>query len=145
MGDVQDASSYAGTSDEMVPTRAPSVRRVLLFAGGLAVPLAIWAAAEGTWTPLLVLASLLVLSGPFPWRRVFFETRGGYFVWWFVWGGVWFGVFTALADRGHPVASGLVFGVAIGGLQAIVWEKERRKRPRRLLRWLHSRSAGPSS
>lgn len=134
---VKVANWWGEESDEMVPTRAPSRRRILLFSGALAVAVAIWAVVQGTWVPFLVLIPSLLPLGP--WRRVVFETRAGVAVWAFVWSGVTFGVLDSLTGDRRPIAGGLFFGAVMGVFQGIVWQKERRKHPSRLRNWLNSR------
>ena len=120
----------------MTPVRGLSVRRWLVFGAALSVALAVWAVVERSWVPFLVLAPF-VLVGPFPWRRFFTESRGGYALWWFCWGGVWFGVFESLTGRSHAVARGLLFGLTMALVGGVTWGATRR--PSRLRRWLRTR------
>ena len=130
---------------EMVPTRAPSVRSVLVTSAVVFVGLAAWAVAAGTWVPLLLSVPMLALGGPFPWRRFFYETRTGAGLFAFAMGGVTYGVFqSVIGESHHGIAAGLLFGTFMAGLQAITWKEERRRRTSRLRRWLSGRFASPS-
>ena len=136
------ASGYVAETGEAAAPRGPSVRRVLLTGAVLSVAVAIWAAVERTGVPFLVLAPL-VLVGPFPWRRFFTESRGGYALWWFCWCGVWFGVFDSLRGDRHAGVSGLLFGLVMALVGGVTWEKT--PRPSRLRHWLRIRRlADPS-
>lgn len=122
-------SDYAAV--EMVPTRAPSLRRTLVTMAVPAVGAGIWATVEGTWEPLLVPLGIVAVSGPFPWQRSVFETRLGSALGMFIVTGVYWGVFESLYGRHNPVESGAAFGVGMAIIAGVSWKKERRKRSRR--------------